>query len=161
MSSARSRHFDFCMDPLAILSFEGAFLDANRAWSTVMGWAPENLQSQSFVNLLHPEDQPHFYSIIKTFLHDPTPLSFECRYRHNNGTYRFLIFDFVWDSENHQIHAAGRDCTDFRRSRESMATSQHQLEAVFSSMTEGVVAQDPTGQVVHFNQAALNIPTKS
>lgn len=157
MSSARSRHFDFCMDPLAIMTFEGTFLDANRAWETALGWDPAELKTQSFTERLHPEDQPHFYSIIKRFMHDPTPLSFECRYRHQNGAYRFLIFDFSWDPENREIHISGRDCTDFRRSREAMATSQRQLEAVFSSMLEGVVAQDPNGQVVHFNQAALNI----
>ncbi len=50
-----------------------------------------------------------------------------------------------------------RDITESRRISEELETAKNNLKATFDSLTEGVVVQVPSGEIVNFNPAASRI----
>ena len=50
-----------------------------------------------------------------------------------------------------------RDVTESRRISEELETTKNNLKATFDSLTEGVVVQVPSGEIVNFNPAASRI----
>ena len=157
MKQLTTNFFNLSPDPLAVISFDGVFLELNSAWKKKLGWSAEELKGTTLFNCIHLDDRVETREAFQKLLTENVTTKFEAWFRHKSEGRRYLFCSIVIDVEKQTIIFSGRDKTEQEHTRETLVNSQRQLEGVFSSLYEGVVAQDSNGQVVHYNQAALNL----
>jgi len=87
-SAAFEAFFNASPAPCAIVDGATRFLHANNAWSSVLGYAADELQSMQLMDLLHDDDLDVIYHLFK-----PTVCDGErpCRFRHRDGSWRWLV----------------------------------------------------------------------
>ena len=121
-------------DVMLVADFEGAIHAVNPAWTHLFGWSAPELVGRSFVSLVHPDDAAATMTEVGRLAEGVTTLKFENRYRHKDGSYRWLSWAAVPDDRF--IHAIGRDvqaekeaAETLRRTEETLRQSQ-KMEAV-------------------------------
>jgi diguanylate cyclase (GGDEF)-like protein/PAS domain S-box-containing protein len=112
MSEARiARLFEMTSDLLATISLDGRFTLLNPAWEQILGWTLEELQAQPIHEFMHPDDVEQTLALMLAGTHHPAQLeNFTTRYRHRDGSWRWLLWSARCDGDT--WYAAARDVTD-------------------------------------------------
>ncbi|MEO7068685.1 MAG: PAS domain-containing protein, partial [Rhodanobacter sp.] len=122
----RARTWQLSTDIMGVLSTEGIFELSNPAWQSILGWPEETIASTPFFDFLHPDDlvrnQVAFARAIE--LGEPA-LRFENRYRHANGSYRWL--SWVAIPEGDKIYCSARDITSEKEAAEILVRTEAAL----------------------------------
>jgi diguanylate cyclase (GGDEF)-like protein/PAS domain S-box-containing protein len=106
-----ARLFEMTSDLLATISLDGRFTLLNPAWEQVLGWSIEELQAQPMQELVHPDDLEQTLALTLTGHHRPAQfVNFTNRYRHRDGSWRWLLWSARCDGE--AWYAAAKDVTD-------------------------------------------------
>ncbi|SIT90382.1 PAS domain S-box-containing protein [Yoonia rosea] len=121
-------------DLLGILDNNGVFIETNPSWQHTLGWEREEVQSRTFYDFLHPDDIAENAAAFSEIKAGKPILDFENRYRHKDGTYRWLSWNAV--PEGSSYFCSARDITVAKknaaslRSREQEALLREQFVAV-------------------------------
>jgi diguanylate cyclase (GGDEF)-like protein/PAS domain S-box-containing protein len=106
-----ARLFEMTSDLLATISLDGRFTLLNPAWEQVLGWTREELQAKPMQEFIHPEDVEQTLALILAGNHRPAHLeNFTNRYRHRDGSWRWLLWSARCDGDT--WYAAAKDVTD-------------------------------------------------
>jgi diguanylate cyclase (GGDEF)-like protein/PAS domain S-box-containing protein len=98
-------------DLLATISTDGRFLLLNPAWEDVLGWTREELMARPVPELVHPEDLEQTTAVMLAGRDRSVELAnFTNRYRHRDGSWRWLLWSARCDGE--RWFAAAKDVTD-------------------------------------------------
>ncbi|MCJ2040925.1 PAS domain-containing protein [Methylobacterium sp. J-059] len=140
----RSREFkhlwDTSPDLLLVIDFLGVFRKVNPAWTTLLGYAPEELVGRHVSEFILPEDDARTRDAYEMAAGGGLPV-IENRYRHKDGSIRWL--SWVAAPNDGVTYAIGRDVTARVAAQEELATAQdalrqsQKLEAV-GQLTGGV-----------------------
>lgn len=124
--------FHLPLDLLCSLNRDGCFRSASFSWIQTLGWRPEELEGQSWGHWIHPQDlQSSFLQLNSLINQRPAASargrsapalggpfghrlgsSFQHRFRHRDGSYRWLHWQLVADPDSQQIvHGWLRDVT--------------------------------------------------
>ncbi|HUH55734.1 MAG TPA: PAS domain-containing protein, partial [Rhodanobacter sp.] len=122
----RARTWQLTTDIMGVLNAEGIFELSNPAWQRVLGWPEETIASTPFFDFLHPDDLERNQRAFSRALELGEPaLSFENRYRHADGGYRWL--SWVAIPEDDKIYCSARDITAEKHAAESLARTEAAL----------------------------------
>jgi PAS domain S-box-containing protein len=137
----RDRIWRLSTDLMLIAEFTGEIVAVNPAWTHVLGWTQEELVGQSFLNFLHPDDDLTTAAAAAELSQGVSFPSFENRYLHKDGSYRWLAWTAVPDQS--YIHAVGRDIQVEREAAETLrrteaALRQSQKMEAVGQLTGGV-----------------------
>ncbi len=102
----------------------GVFLSANDAWTTLLGWLPEEIVGNSYLDFLHPDDIPAAKAALEIATFGELR-AYEDRYRHKDGTYHWV--SWVAAPVQGRIYASGRHQTAEREAAAKLAATQEQL----------------------------------
>jgi diguanylate cyclase (GGDEF)-like protein/PAS domain S-box-containing protein len=106
-----ARLFEMTSDLLAMISLDGHFTLLNPAWEQALGWTIEELQERPMQELVHPDDIEQTLALILAGSHHPALLeNFTNRYRHRDGSWRWLLWSARCDGDT--WYAAAKDITD-------------------------------------------------
>ncbi|HWX74044.1 MAG TPA: EAL domain-containing protein [Solirubrobacteraceae bacterium] len=106
-----ARLFEMTSDLLATISLDGRFTLLNPAWEQVLGWTREELLSTPIAELIHPDDVEQTLGLMLAGGGHPAHLeNFTNRYRHRDGSWRWLLWSARCDGDT--WYAAARDMTD-------------------------------------------------
>ncbi|HET9247639.1 MAG TPA: PAS domain S-box protein, partial [Xanthobacteraceae bacterium] len=86
----RDRIWNVSEDLLAVSNFEGYFLSINPAWTRLLGWSEDEIKSMHVSELRHPEDAPASIAGRAQLAHGATTVRMENRFRHKDGSWRWL-----------------------------------------------------------------------
>lgn len=105
------RLFEMTSDLLATISLDGRFTLLNPAWEQALGWTIEELMARPVQELVHPDDVEQTLSLTLAGK-DRTAqfVNFTNRYRHQDGSWRSLLWSARCDGE--VWYAAAKDVTD-------------------------------------------------
>jgi two-component system, cell cycle sensor histidine kinase and response regulator CckA len=145
--------FDLSVDLLTIAGADGRFRRLNPAWEGVLGYSLAELYAMSWSDLVHPDDQARTLSEFGR-ADKSSMMFFENRYRHRNGSYRWLEWSTIRIPAEQVYYAVARDVTERRAERERLRASEAYKSAVHEASTDAIVAFDAEGRVVDFNAAA-------
>ncbi len=120
----RDRTWQNSQDLLAIVSVDGIFLAINPAWTTVLGWMPEEVVGQEHLAFSHPDDRDGSAAAHRRALTAPLR-QYENRVRHQDGSYRWL--SWVATAAEGRIYASGRHITAEREAQADLEATQEQL----------------------------------
>jgi diguanylate cyclase (GGDEF)-like protein/PAS domain S-box-containing protein len=106
-----ARLFQLTSDLLATISLDGRFTLLNPAWEQVLGWTRDELLAKPMHELIHPDDVEQTLSLMLAGARHPAHLeNFTNRYRHRDGSWRWLMWSARCDGDT--WYAAARDMTD-------------------------------------------------
>ncbi len=131
------RFFENSLDLLAIADTDGHFRRLNPEWERALGYPAGELEGIRFLDLVHPDDVAPTLEAIATLSGQETILNFENRYRHRDGTYRWI----EWRShpEGEMIYACARDVTERRRTEEALAENERRYRTLWENFPNGVL----------------------
>jgi PAS domain S-box-containing protein len=107
-----------------IVDSEGVFQAANQAWTTLLGWRPDEVVGRDHLYFVHPDD----HSAAKAAFGIATAGElrvYEDRYRHKDGTYHWV--SWVAAPADGLIYASGRHQTAEKEAAAKLAATQEQL----------------------------------
>src|ERR1039458_2775199 len=98
-----ARLFEMTSDLLATLSLDGRFTLLNPAWEQLLGWSPEELQSQPMQELVHPDDASKTPALmLDGSTHPGCVENFTNRFRHRDGSWRWLLWSARCDGRSEE-----------------------------------------------------------
>ncbi|MEG4455406.1 PAS domain S-box protein [Microcoleus sp. N9_A1] len=167
----RDRFFTLSLDLLCIADFQGKFKRLNPAWAKTLGYTVEELQDQSFIDFVHPEDCEKTLAETAKIASGAEVIAFENRYRCKDGSYKWLSWKSRPLIEEKIMYAVARDITQSKQaiaqlqattaqlasSEDKFRGQSNLLQLLIDSISDGVVAADENGNFVLFNPAAENI----
>ena len=112
-------------DLLSVFDAEGALRSFNPAWSTVLGWEPEQLRGRRYSDFLHPDDVERTARALGLIAGSGGLGGFENRWRCRDGSYRWLSWNAVL--ADGLLYAAGRDVTAEKDAALRLARTEEQL----------------------------------
>jgi PAS domain S-box-containing protein len=104
-------------DIFLILNVDGVVQAVNPAWTTILGHKQEELVGHSFQIFLHPDDVAPSDTALAKAMQQPLA-NFENRYRHKDGSYRWLAWIAV--PEDGRVFANARDITNEKKQAQQL-----------------------------------------
>jgi len=148
----RDRIWNVSQDLLVVADRSGVWQTVNPAWTRTLGWSEAELLDRTSEWLEHPDDNGLTQAQVKKLGADGTTVRFESRFRHKDGSYRWLSWTGV--SERDRIYAVARDVTAEKAAAERLRATE---EALLQSQKMEAVGQ-LTGGIAHdFNNLLTGI----
>jgi PAS domain S-box-containing protein len=145
------RLWDISPDLLAMLDFQGNFMRVNPAWTAVLGRDVEELIGTHVLALVHPDDLERSTAALGLSLGQALPL-FENRYRHNDGTYRWIGWTAAPGKD--LIFALGKHMTAEKERSQALRVAE---EALRQSQKMEAVGQLTGGLAHDFNNLLMGV----
>jgi PAS domain S-box-containing protein len=87
-----SRHEELSLDLICTANFDCVFTRLNPAWTRTLGYQVNELLSQPYLDFIHPDDRESTIAEAERQTKaGEVVLRFENRYRHRDGSYRWLV----------------------------------------------------------------------
>ena len=129
--------FDYSLDMLILIGFDGCFKQVSPSFERILGWKKEEVISKLYLDFVHPDD--HTRSILEVRSHETgkAAYQFENRYRRKDGAYRWISWNSHSLPEKQIVVSIGRDITRRKQAEEDLKKSEEQYSSLFSNMTSG------------------------
>jgi PAS domain S-box-containing protein len=131
------------IDLLCIANIEGYFLRLNPEWEQTLGYSLSELESKRFFDFIHPDDLELTLAATLTLSQQQPIQSFVNRYRHKNGSYRWLEWRSV--PRGNYIYATARDITNRKQAEEKLRQSENTKRALIQAIPDLLVRMRDDG----------------
>jgi PAS domain S-box-containing protein len=127
--------FDSAIDLISIVDKEGYFRRINPEWENALGYKEEELINTKYIDYVHPDDIEATRQEGNRLKKNKTEINFINRYRHKDGTYRWI----EWRSSqlNDMLYATARDITGRIEAEKEIKMNLGKFQALFNNMIEG------------------------
>jgi PAS domain S-box-containing protein len=147
------RMFDLSVDLLCIVGLDGKFRRLNPAWERTLGIPVDELRGRHWTELIHPDDLERTLEQGRAVANDPT-MHFENRYKHRDGSFRWLEWNVTKVAEEEAFYAWARDVTPQKEAEAQLRASEAYNRAILKSAIDAIITIDADGRIVDFNPAA-------
>ncbi|MBD2121839.1 PAS domain S-box protein [Trichocoleus sp. FACHB-262] len=133
----RDRFLAVGSDLQVIMSSHGYFHWVSPAFGRILGWTPEEMTSRPWTNFLHPDDILASVAESVSVLSGSETFAFENRYRHKDGSYRWLLWRAQPHLEEQVLYATAVDITKRKQTEAALRQSEEHYRRLFESIDEG------------------------
>jgi len=128
-------------DLLVVADSDGKYLSVNPAWTATLGWPDSDLIGKTSEGLLHPDDREKTRAEIGHLAAGGRTSLFENRFRHRDGSYRWLSWKSAMDRG--RIYAMARDVTELKGAENDLREARQELaqaarRTVLAAMTASI-----------------------
>jgi PAS domain S-box-containing protein len=124
----RDRFFNVSIDLMCIAGRDAYFKRINPAFEKCLGWSETELLSQPFTSFVHPDDIGASESAIAQLNQGENVLQFENRYRCQDGSYKWFMWNSYIDTDTGLVYAVAHDITEFKKAQEALRQSEARLK---------------------------------
>jgi PAS domain S-box-containing protein len=148
------RFFTLTLDMLCISNADGYFKRVSPAVTGILGWSVAEFLAQPFIELVHPDDRAAtLREVERQMVAGEKVMHFENRYRHKDGTWRWLSWRSV-PQPGGTMYATARDITELKLGEEALRRSEENLAVTLHSIGDAVLATDAHGRITRMNSIA-------
>ncbi|MGD2180248.1 PAS domain S-box protein [Lusitaniella coriacea] len=161
----REHFFNFSLDMACMAGFDGYFKRINPQWEKTLGYSREQLKTQPFLELVHPDDRESTIAATQGLTTGSVIVSFENRYRTKDGSYRWLLWSATSSLEQQLIYATARDITERKQAEETLKETNQDLEislkAIIEATSDAIFFKDCQGHYILVNSSCAEVLSKS
>jgi PAS domain S-box-containing protein len=128
--------FTLSLEMLCVAGFDGYFKRVNPVWERTLGYAEAELLSRPYIDLVHPDDVAPTITEARKLSEGREVVYFENRFRHKDGSYRWLLWASAPHKEKEVIYAAAHDITERKSAEETMARQASDLRATHRELED-------------------------
>lgn len=136
------RFFTLSADLFCIVDFDGCFRRVNPAFEQVLGYTPDELLHQPFIDFVHVDDRTATIAEAGRLSQGVKTVAFENRYSCKDGSYRWLSWTSAPYPEERLIYAIARDITEYRQAAQDLQASKQLLQLVFDLLPQRMFWKD-------------------
>ncbi|HET7441199.1 MAG TPA: response regulator [Terriglobales bacterium] len=122
---------DLALDLICVAGLDGYFKRVNKAWADVLGYTKEELLTQPWINLVHPDDQEATIAEAAKVLQGYRTMRFRNRVRSKDGSFRWIVWTAAAPMDGQFFYATGRDVTEMKRD-EDLLLAQYSVTRVLA-----------------------------
>ncbi len=144
----------WCTSPMlfARAAYDSTILEVNPAWTTLLGWRPEDLIGRSYAEYVHADDAARSLEWARRKASGEKVEELQNRYRCKDGGTRWIAWAITADDE--VFHCVGRDVTEQRAQAEDLQV----LEASLRQSQKMEAVGQLTGGIAHdFNNMLTGV----
>ena len=127
------------------------------AWERVLGYSATELTTVNWKTFIHPEDIEKTLSVAQENFSGAEAISWENRYRHKDGSYRWFSWNASPYSDESILYAVAVDITERKLSEEALRESEERYSTIIHQATAGVAEMDVTGRYIFVNKKFCDI----
>ena len=126
----------------------------------LLGYTPEELIGQRYIDIVHPDDRPHALAAIQQAISDrKTTFSFIRRFRHKVGrdVWVEITNNIVYDRNRGvplEIIGVFRDITERKQAEDALRESEEKFRLLLDVAPVATIISDQTGQITLVNGQA-------
>ncbi len=121
-TAERDRIWRLTRDLMCVARVDGTLLSVNPAWERLLGWPAASLVGRNAAEIKHPDDRSRTAAELARLAEGHSTLGFEDRYRHRDGTWRWI--SWMIEPEGELIYCVGRDVTAEREARAALEAAE-------------------------------------
>ncbi|MFQ4144022.1 PAS domain S-box protein [Chlorogloeopsis sp. ULAP02] len=114
-------------DLQVITGNNGYFQWVSPTFKQTLGWTTEEMTSRPWTEFVHPGDINPSLSEAANLFSGHETIAFENRYRHKDGSYRWLLWKAQPCPEKQVIYGVAVDITDRKQAEQALRESEEQL----------------------------------
>ena len=130
--------FEYSMDLLVHIGFDGCFKQASPSFEKILGWRREDVISKPFLNFLHPDDCQRSAAEAKANQTGKDTVLFINRYRCKDGSYKSISWNSHPIIEKQIVVGKGQDITERKKTEDSLRKTNEALEERVNKRTEEI-----------------------
>ncbi|HZG40902.1 MAG TPA: PAS domain S-box protein, partial [Nodosilinea sp.] len=160
----RERFLAVGSDLQAITSRDGRFQWVSPSFERLLGWTAAEMVSHAWSEFVHGEDVSPSTTEAEHLFSGTETLAFENRFRHKDGSYRWLLWRLQLDLEQQVSYGTAIDISVLKQfesalhaSRDELVQRSHIFEAMLSTISDFVYLFDREGRFVFVNQPLLDL----
>jgi PAS domain S-box-containing protein len=121
------RHSALSVDMIATASFDGYFLRVNPAFTRTLGYSAQELIRRPFLDFVHSDDrEATLAEVVRQTEAGEEVMHFQNRYRHKDGSYRWLEWTSHPEPATKTLVAVARDVSE----RKALEQREHEYQSV-------------------------------
>ncbi|MCG9128954.1 PAS domain S-box protein [Candidatus Poribacteria bacterium] len=129
--------FQMSAEMFAIITFEGILIPLNPSWEDTLGYSLEELQSRSWIELIHSDDRPSVLSEInKLNDNDSLNTTFEARLHSIDEEYKRLQFIIRLDREQSIYYVLARDTSSVMQMENKLRDNELKFQQLAAMHTQ-------------------------
>ena len=138
-------------DIVTVLDARGIIQYESPAIQRLLGYEPRELLGKSGFDLVHPEDRDWLLAAFKENIHSSeSTVSAEFRFRHRDGSWRFLegIGRAYVDEHNERVALVhSRDVTERKQAEATVAAMQKRFQSLIENAPDGIALLGVDGKL--------------
>jgi PAS domain S-box-containing protein len=127
------------VDLVCICGQDGYFKRLNPAWEKLLGWTQVELRSHPWIEFVHPDDV-QVTQTAKTHSTQENLVEYENRYRHKNGSYRWLSWRGLY-KEDGLFYGIAKDITTAKQAEAVLKDSDERFRSLSDCSPVGINEQ--------------------
>ena len=137
MEQERERFLAVGSDVQVIAGINGYFHWVSPTFERTLGWTPDEMTSRPWTEFVHPEDLGTSIAETDSLFSGNQTFRFENRYRHKDGSYRWLIWNAQGYPEEQVIYGAAVDITPRKQAQATLRESEARLRFMLDASQIG------------------------
>ena len=140
----RRQFFNVASDILLTSNNDGKIEKVSSAGERVLGWTPNEMVRSPLSDLLHPDDLAATLATSDLLGRGEELIDFENRYRHKDGSYRWLSWRARRDAETGIVYASAMDVTQRKAFEAELQATVDRYNLAISATSDGIWDWDIT-----------------